>query len=135
GSLALSSLDLQSPNAGSLLFQTGYVTIKNISANGQVFTLGFPNREVKASFLDGLLSSYRDTPFEDSVALVDDIQSSLRNGDLPALIRALNTLIGSIPYDHWNAGKESIFTVITFLTFKLTGIDVHSEVHSAKGRC
>src|SRR5690606_30744726 len=78
---------------------------------------------------------YRDTPFEDSVALVDDIQSSLRNGDLPALIRALNTLIGSIPYDHWNAGKESIFTVITFLTFKLTGIDVHSEVHSAKGRC
>lgn len=54
---------------------------------------------------------------------------------MPALIGQLNTLIGSIPYDHWNAGKESIFTIITFLTFKLTGVDVYTEVHSAKGRC
>ena len=135
GSLALSDLNIESPKAGSLLFQTGYLTIKNISPNGQIFELGFPNREVKASFLDGLLSTYRGAPFEDSVALVDDIQAALRIGDLPALVRQLNTLIGSIPYDHWNAGRESIFTIVTFLTFKLAGIDVYTEVHSAKGRC
>jgi hypothetical protein len=50
-------------------------------------------------------------------------------------VNLLNSLIASVPYDHWNAGTESIFTIITFLTFKLTGVDVHTEIHSAKGRC
>src|SRR5690606_29029394 len=41
----------------------------------------------------------------------------------------------SIPYDHWKADTESIFHIITFLTFKKVGVDVHTEVHTSKGRC
>ncbi|SEA24376.1 hypothetical protein SAMN05192529_11192 [Arachidicoccus rhizosphaerae] len=99
-----------------------------------IYELGFPNREVKASFLDGLLSSYRETYPVGSIAHVAKIKTAFRNGDVPALIVQLNSLIGAIPYDHWNAGKESIFTIIPFLTFKLPGVDVYTEVHSAKGR-
>src|SRR5690606_7709810 len=99
------------------------------------YELGFPNREVKASFLDGLLSSYRETYPVGSIAHVAKMKMALRNGDVDAVISQLNSLIATIPYDHWKAGKESIFTIVTFLTFKLAGIDVHSEVHSARGRC
>jgi len=135
GSLALSTFNIDQPNLGSLLFQTGYLTIKNISANGQVYELGYPNQEVKASLLDGLLSEYREMPSEDSVALIDDVQTALRTANIKGLIKQLNALIATIPYDHWNADTESIFTIITFLAFKLTGVDVYTEVHSAKGRC
>ena len=51
------------------------------------------------------------------------------------MVSQLNSLVATIPYDHWNAGTESIFTVVTFLAFKLAGIDVHTEVHNNKGRC
>jgi len=33
------------------------------------------------------------------------------------------------------ADTESIFHIITHLTFKKIGIDIESEVHSSKGRC
>jgi len=56
-------------------------------------------------------------------------------GDVPNVIAALDSLIGQVPYDHWRADKESIFTVITVLTFKLAGVEVHTEVHSSRGRC
>jgi len=68
-------------------------------------------------------------------SLIEAIQKVLREGDTVELIRQLNTLIACIPYDHWNAETESIFNVITFLTFKFSGVDVTSEVHSARGRC
>ena len=131
----LSDLNIEKPSPGALLFQTGYLTIKNISSDGDIYELGFPNREVKSSFLDGLLSSYRETYPVGSIAHVAKIKTALRNGDVAEMVSQLSSLIGSIPYDHWNAGKESIFTIITFLTFKLAGIDVYTEVHSAKGRC
>ena len=135
GSLELSDFNVEKPSPGALLFQTGYLTLKSISPDGDVFELGFPNREVKASLLDGLLSTYRETYPVGSIANVAKIKTALRNGDIGGLISQLNSLVTTIPYDHWNAGTESIFTVVTFLAFKLAGIDVHTEVHNNKGRC
>lgn len=135
GELDLSTFEADSPNLGSLLFQTGYLTIKNISPSGQVYQMGFPNREVRNSLLDGLLSIYRGVYPSGSMPLIEAIQKVLREGDIVELIKQLNTLIACIPYDHWNAETESIFNVITFLTFKFSGVDVTSEVHSARGRC
>ena len=132
---ALADFNTDNPEPAPLLFQTGYLTIKEIKGTGQVFVLGYPNREVKESLLDGLLTAYRESVNTDSLALAMDMQDALRDGDVPAVIRTLNTLIGTIPYDHWRADTESIFHIITVLTFKLTGIEVHTEVHSAKGRC
>lgn len=51
------------------------------------------------------------------------------------MMESLNAVISSIPYDHWKADHESIFHIILHLTFKKLGVDIDSEVHSAKGRC
>ena len=134
GELALAVFEVDNPNPGSLLFQTGYLTIKQISPDG-IYELDYPNREVKTSLLDGLLSTYREVYPADSAAIVSDLKAALREGNVPGLVDQLNALIGTIPYDHWRADTESIFHILTVLTFKLTGIEVHTEVHSAKGRC
>jgi len=59
GESALSTFEADNPNPGSLLFQTGCLTIKDISPSGQVYQLGFPNREVRNSLLDGVPNTYR----------------------------------------------------------------------------
>jgi len=130
---ALADFNANDPEPGPLLFQTGYLTIKQ--RNGQLYELGYPNREVKESLLDGLLTVYRESVHSDSLALVADLQTALTQGNVANVIAALDSLIGQVPYDHWNADKESIFTVITVLTFRLAGVDVQTEVHSARGRC
>ena len=71
GRLALSNFDTKNPNMGALLFQRGYLTIKNISPNRKVYDLGFPNLEVKSSFLDGLLGAYKGRDGVDSAAEMD----------------------------------------------------------------
>ncbi|MBR4326551.1 MAG: hypothetical protein IKP73_13600 [Bacteroidales bacterium] len=37
-----------------LLYYTGYLTIKSYDAPTRSYTLGFPNNEIKLSFLNGL---------------------------------------------------------------------------------
>ena len=40
------------------LYQTGYLTISDYDVKDRIYTLSFPNEEVKYGFLGSLLSSY-----------------------------------------------------------------------------
>ena len=130
---ALADFNTDRLDMASLLFQTGYLTIRG--QTGQLYELSYPNREVRESLLDGLLNTYREPVTPDSLALVTALRNALGSCDTAAMIRTLDSLIGQVPYDHWRGDTESIFTVITVLTFRLAGMEVHTEVHSAKGRC
>jgi hypothetical protein len=55
--------------------------------------------------------------------------------DIPGMIQGLNTLISTIPYDHWKAESESVFHIIFHLALTKLGVDIRSEAHSAHGRC
>ena len=48
-----------SDNALPMLYQTGYLTIKEYNRDLQLYTLGYPNKEVKIGFTQGLLSQYK----------------------------------------------------------------------------
>ena len=137
GDFALSSFNTIDPDPVALLFQTGYLTIKNITetTSGAVYELGYPNSEVKASLLDGLLNVYRGKVSGDNIGLDLALKTALNAGDVPAIIQHLNAMIADIPYDYWNAKTESIFTIITSIIFKRVGMDVSTEVHNAWGRC
>lgn len=50
--------ELQNMDLVSLLFQTGYLTIKEIDHDYQTYTLAFPNGEVEAAFLNNLLEAW-----------------------------------------------------------------------------
>lgn len=119
-----------------LLFQTGYLTIKEYDADGEVYKLGYPNKEVEDSLTDALLSAYRYLlPGDDSKDVTNALGKSLEQCDIPKMIKALDAILSTIPYDHWKAESESIFHIIVHLSFKRLGFDIRSEVHSATGRC
>ena len=69
------------------------------------------------------------------MGIVAKIKNALNACDIQGVVHQLNALVSTIAYDHWKADTESIFNIITFLTFKLAGVDVYTEVHSARGRC
>ncbi len=77
GANALSNFDIEHLSTGPLLFQTGYLTIKNYEAKSGLYELGYPNKEVEDSLNDALLSAYRNVfPGGDSMA----VPVSLSNG-------------------------------------------------------
>jgi hypothetical protein len=136
GANALSNFDMEHLSTGPLLFQTGYLTIKSYDAQSGLYELGYPNKEVEDSLNDALLSAYRNVfPGGDSMAVKDELGESLKKNDIEGMIKALDTIISTIPYDHWVAESESIFHIIAFLSFRKLGVGVNSEPHSAKGRC
>lgn len=55
-SLELMGLPYTNSNPIGLLYQTGYLTIKDYDADDWLYTLGFPNLEVKSGFYDALIS-------------------------------------------------------------------------------
>jgi hypothetical protein len=135
GEISLGNFDITDTLSAPLLFQTGYLTLKNYNPELQMYELGYPNKEVKASLLDALLSAYREVFPGDSIAVTGNLKTALLTGDISKIIEGLNAIISTIPYDHWRADTESIFHIITHLTFKKIGVDTESEVHSSKGRC
>ncbi len=133
---ALSNFNIEHISSAPLLFQTGYLTVKSYDPKKRAYQLGYPNMEVEESLTDSLLSAYREIyPGSDSMVVTDQLSSALEDNDVPQMIKSLNDLISTIPYDHWLAESESIFHIIVHLTFKRLGFDVRSEVHSARGRC
>ncbi len=135
GETVLDNFDIEHIDPAPLLFQTGYLTIKDYDPQMRTYELDYPNKEVASSLLDALLSAYREVYPGDSMALTGDLGAALLAGDIPGLIQHLNALISTIPYDHWKADSESIFHIIVHLTFKKLGVDIQSEVHSSVGRC
>lgn len=118
-----------------LLFQTGYLTMKGYDPNTRLYQLGYPNQEVKDSLLDNLLSAYREVYPDTSANETGRILQAIQQHNVPELIQGLNAVIASIPYEHWRADTESIFHIITLLTFQKIGVDVRTEVHNSRGRC
>ena len=60
GAISFSTFDIENLNPIALLFQTGYITIKEYNRDLDYYTLGYPNREVEQSFIDSLLQSTSD---------------------------------------------------------------------------
>ena len=61
GFTALGSFDIEKVSLPTILYQTGYLTVVNINRADGLYTLDFPNREVKETFLNVLLSEYIET--------------------------------------------------------------------------
>ena len=118
-----------------LMFQTGYLTIKDIDADTDVITLDYPNKEVRSAFLENLANNYmQGSEEEQSVILVLQISKALKEGNLEKVHQIINTLFKSIPHTLWQKENEHFYHAIIHLTFKLLGIYADSEVQTSDGR-
>ncbi len=134
GSDVFESYTLENLNWQSLLFQTGYLTIQEYHREERLFTLGYPNLEVKEAMHRHLLGAFRESDKSESQALFVGIKRSLESGNLERLIALVNTLFSSIPYQLFQQKQEAFFHAVLHLAFSGVGLLVASEVSTAKGR-
>ncbi|MCA0230487.1 MAG: ATP-binding protein [Bacteroidetes bacterium] len=131
----LNSFDIDNLRPITLLFQTGYLTIANYSPEDYLYTLDFPNQEVKLSLNQYLLKAYRQDESEGALSMIVHLRNALQNNDLVKAMEVINTVFSSLPYDLWQNENERFYHALIHLTFTLLGVYVQSEVHTSRGRC
>ena len=118
----------------SLLFQSGYLTIKGISNNNpNAYILDFPNEEVAESYSVNLLAAYSG---DNSAGLfrASGISSSFSNGETESAIEEIKKIYASIPYDLLKKADEAHYSTAFFCMMKALGANIGSELETSKGR-
>jgi hypothetical protein len=132
------SIDDYRPGGGgavaSLLYQTGYLTIKSMDKDTGFYNLGFPNEEVKFGLLEQLLPWYIPMIKEGEGFYIGIIYKSLVNKDIDGVMLQLRAFFESIPYDLNYQKDEKYFQTIFYLVFTLLGQFTQAEARSANGR-
>ncbi|MDD4397351.1 MAG: PD-(D/E)XK nuclease domain-containing protein, partial [Sphaerochaetaceae bacterium] len=134
----LASQNVTSSDLKSLLFQTGYLTIRSnyLDAFGSHgYYLDFPNLEVRRAFLFNLAMAYAPN-LEDRVQagnLISMIRNSASEGRTEQLIESLRIFLSCIPYDI-QIKNEKYYQSLLVCVFKLLGLIVQSEVRTSSGR-
>jgi hypothetical protein len=131
----LNSFIISALNPTSLLFQTGYLTIDHYDKDLFLYTLRYPNQEVRFSMQQYLLQAYQDNLAVDPLSPVVRLLKALRTNDMETVISTINSLFASIPYDLWQKENEHFYHALVHLIFSLLGTYIRSEVHTSQGRC
>jgi len=125
--------DIENMMAEPLLYQTGYLTITDYNAEDNMFTLDFPNYEVRSCFANSLLEHYLQSSDEKAGAMSSLLSQSLQKGNVEELINVLRQFLASIPYDIIKE-TENYYETAIHLIFSMLGFNCRSEVRIAYGR-
>lgn len=117
-----------------LLYQTGYLTITDYDPDGEYYTLGIPNEEVKYAFMESLMPEYVEGTGAGSGKDILTLRKYIENGNLEGIRNVLTALFASIPYTTNDAPFEHYFQTVLYLVFTLLDQYTHCELHTAQGR-
>ena len=116
-----------------VLYQSGYLTIKGYDSEFQLYTLAYPNKEVRKGFIESLMPAYVHLPARENTFYVVSFIKDLRAGKLVECLERIRAFFASIPNDLENK-QEKHYQTIFYLLFRLMGQYVDVEVKSAIGR-
>jgi hypothetical protein len=128
----LEKFDIEEIRIEALMFQTGYLTIKEEYQKeyGQEYKLGFPNKEVRISFNEDILSIVLSKEVRENIA--DNIIEILKKQEIEKLKEQIEILISNISYVHFK--QESSYVIAVFSMLYSTGLNVITEDNTSKGR-
>ena len=129
----LKGLDLQNPMPIPLLYQTGYLTIKDYNRKLRQYRLGIPNKEVKSGLFNFLLPYYVSCRRQTPNAAVDGIVTNFILGNPEEALISMQTYFAGIDYQ-LKIDNENNFHNAFFLLMDLIGLDTETEVHTSDGR-
>ena len=117
-----------------LLYQSGYLTIKDYEKKIDVYTLDFPNKEIEVGLFDSLLPGYLGSEIDAGRVVVADISTYINNGEMDEALQLLADFLETIPYCD-NTHYEGHWQQTLYIMFALlTNYDILVELHTAKGR-
>ncbi len=130
-SQSFSTFEIERLSPIPLLFQTGYLTIKEYDAEYSEYYLGFPNREVEDSFLKNLLEV--EVNNTTSQTILSKLRKSLQKNDLEAFFESMDTLMSKVDYD-LHLKDEKYWQSLFYMILTLLGYKISAEFKTIKGR-
>ena len=136
GRVLASAFDAPTENMKSitpLLYQSGYVTIKDYHRATRLYTLDIPNNELRVGLMDSLLPNYVAEYADEGGTTIGYMYEALLNEDLDRMFRLLQAYLLTVPYCD-NANSEGHYQQLLYVIFSLFGRYVDVEVHTPTGR-
>lgn len=129
-------------NALPLLYQSGYLTIKDYDPRSDTYTLSIPNNEVRVGLVDGLIPSYiglDSSRVQDGFAL--KFWRALDRNDINAAMQEMKAFLAGIPYVEGFQKKlkdfknyEGFYEYTFWLIFNMLNVYARTQVKCAGGR-
>ena len=126
-----------------MLYQTGYLTIKDIQYRGMTpsYILAYPNREVRAAFLENLFEEYAARPVSAVGETIWAIEGAILDNDLDEFFRQFQSIFAGISnrllkqYVELDEMVlwEAYYQTVIYLTLSLSGMNIECEVQTNKG--
>ena len=118
-----------------LLYQSGYITIKDYDRETTLYTLDFPNKEIKVGLFQSLLPNYIEGMYaQNGGVTIARMSALIRKKQMDEALQLLQTFLGTVPYCNVT-NYEGHYQQMLFIIFSLlTNFVVDVEVHTPKGR-
>ena len=129
-------------NALPLLYQSGYLTIKDYERESDLYTLSIPNQEVRVGYTEGLLPTYVGLDGSDvQTGFALKFWRALKKGDAEQAMLAMQSYLAGIPYVEGFKKKleevsnaEGFYEYTLYLVFSMLNVYVRTQVKCAGGR-
>ena len=136
----LSAFDVDEMATEALLFQTGYLTIREVAEDpdgSSRYRLGYPNHEVRRSLNESLLRALAPNASA-HLAGSGRLRECLERNDFAGMREMIASCFDGIPYEwHMNndiARYEGYYASVFYSQFAAMGLDIVPEDSSARGR-
>lgn len=116
-----------------LLYQSGYVTIKDYDEMTELYTLDIPNREIRVGLMRSLLPHYLQNRSTLGNTTVAKMYGLLLRDDVDGALGLLQAFLSTVPYCD-NTHYEGHYQQLFYIIFSLLGHYVDVEVRTPRGR-
>jgi len=125
-----------------LLYQSGYLTIKDYDSDSQLYTLAIPNQEVRIGYVDGLLPIYTGLSSRDvKASFALKFWRALKQGDVNQAMHEMQVYLAGVPYVEGFKQKlaevstaEGFYEYTLYLIFSMLNFYVRTQVKCSGGR-
>jgi hypothetical protein len=127
---AFSTFEVERLVPEALLFQTGYLTIQNVQDD--IYTLSYPNQEVKTSFTEALI--FAEPIAQEASSHILHLSRYLQAENLEGFFASVQAVFASIPYDIQAKRDEAYYHTIFYLMLSASGGRAQSSILTARER-
>ena len=116
-----------------LLYQSGYITIKDYDELADLYYLDLPNKEVRIGLMESLLEGYVGRERDEAVTTVAFLSRAIIQDKMDEALRLLRTFLSTVPYCD-NTDYEGHYQQMLYVIFSLMGKFVDVEIRTPRGR-
>ncbi len=131
---AFKNYDPESENVLPVLYQSGYLTIKDYDNDSELYTLGIPNREVEKGLFEIIIPKFTTITTDELGLSIENFRQSFIHADIEKLMNLLKAALADIPTILKKNQCENYYETVTHVIFRQTGFSVVSEFQSIAGR-